>query len=60
MQLVKSYLLISQHVAIVLLIAEESTTKICRLDITTITRHCMNNFLVHVNGDAMADLYNLW
>ena len=33
-QLAKSYLLISEHVAIVLLIAAESATKIWRLDIT--------------------------
>ena len=36
MHLVKSYLLISEHVAIVFLIAAESATKICRLDITTV------------------------
>ena len=35
MQLVKSYLLISEHIAIVLLIAAESATKIWRLDVTT-------------------------
>ena len=36
MQLVKSYLLISEHVALVLLTAAELGTKIWRLDITTV------------------------
>ena len=40
MQLVKSYLLISEHVANMLLIAAESATKIWRLDITTLRRLC--------------------
>ena len=52
MQLVKSYLSISEHIAIVLLITAESATKIWRLDITTLSLYKLSE--MHLLSMAFA------